>query len=208
MFRKTAHLSVDLCVRARVHPDTISCASMVFAAAAALGFYYATDFPWLLLAAPLLCYVRLWLNMLDGMVAQAAGKASRRGEIFNDLPDRVSDILIFAGVAHSGLCNPFLAYWAALLAVMTAYVGTLGQAVAGHREFAGIMSKPWRMVVLHLGAWTAFMLLWQHGTSALGPLTVLDHTNILIIVGCLQTVFIRLRRTFYRLAGKQHHNHD
>ena len=73
--------------------------------------------------------------MLDGMVALASGAASPRGEILNDLPDRVSDVLIFAGVAHSGLCNPFVAYWAAIFALLTAYVGTLGQAVAGRREF-------------------------------------------------------------------------
>ena len=52
--------------------------------------------------------------MLDGMVAVAAGKASARGEILNDLPDRVSDIVIFAGVAHSSLMNPIIGYWAAI----------------------------------------------------------------------------------------------
>ena len=44
--------------------------------------------------------------MLDGMVAPAAGKASRRGEILNDLPDRISDVVIFVGSAQSGLCHP------------------------------------------------------------------------------------------------------
>jgi len=33
------------------------------------------------------------------MVAIAAGKATARGEILNDLPDRISDIVIFVGVA-------------------------------------------------------------------------------------------------------------
>ena len=63
--------------------------------------------------------------MLDGMVAVAANKASRRGEILNDLPDRISDIVIFVGVAHSGLMNPIIGYWGAILAVLTAYVGLL-----------------------------------------------------------------------------------
>lgn len=196
MFRRTAHLAVRLCVRANIHPDAVSYASVFFAAAAALCFFYAERWPWLLLIVPAPLYVRLWLNMLDGMVALAANKASPRGEILNDLPDRVSDVLILAGVAHSGLCNPFLAYWAALLAVFTAYVGTLGQAVAGRREFGGIMSKPWRMVVLHIGAWVAFAL-WAQKT---GPLTPLDWACIVIMAGCMQTVVVRLRRTLMRLA--------
>ena len=95
---------------------------------------------WLLFVAPLFCYLRLWCNMLDGMVALAAGKASWRGEILNDLPDRISDVLIFAGVAHSGWMNPIVGYWAAILALLTAYVGcSAGRRV--QREFSGIMSN-------------------------------------------------------------------
>ncbi len=111
---------------------------------------------WLLFLAPGFCYLRLWCNMLDGMVALASGRASLRGEILNDLPDRISDVIIFAGVAHSGLMNPFLGYWAAIFALLTAYVGLIGQAVGVRREFGGVMSKPWRMVMLHLGAWLTF----------------------------------------------------
>src|SRR4051812_22190911 len=103
MFRATARQAVRLCLLGHVHPDVISYASVVVAAAASACFFYAGRWPWLMVIAPLLCYLRLWCNMLDGMVALAAGKASWRGEILNDLPDRISDVLIFAGVAHSGL---------------------------------------------------------------------------------------------------------
>lgn len=198
-FRKTADAAVRVCVRLGVHPDVISYASIVAAALAAVCFWRAGDFPRLLLVAPLFCYVRLWLNMLDGMVALAAGKASRRGEILNDLPDRVSDVLIFAGVAHSGLAHAPLAYWASILAVMTAYVGLFGQAVAGRREFGGMMSKPWRMVVLHAGAWITFALMWMNRPITFAGLTVLDWTCVIVIVGCGQTIAVRLRATMRRL---------
>src|SRR5215510_13631928 len=158
-FRRTAHSTVRLCVRLDIHPDLVSYTSIVAAAGAAVCYWFARTVPALLLAGPLLCYVRLWLNMLDGMVALASGKASARGEILNDLPDRVSDALIFAGVAHSGLCAVVSGYWAAIFALLTAYVGMLGQAVGARREFGGVMSKPWRMVVLHIGAWITFAML-------------------------------------------------
>ena len=104
--------------------------------------------------------------MLDGMVALAAGQASRRGEIVNDLPDRVSDVLIFVGAAHSGWMHPLFGYWAAIFSLGTAYVGTLGQAVGVQREFGGMMSKPWRMVVLSLGAWLTYALFrWNDGDT-------------------------------------------
>src|SRR5437773_731859 len=83
------------------------------------------------------------LDLFDGMVSMAVGKASGRGEILNDLPDRISDIIIFVGVAHSGWMNPIFGYWAAIFALLTAYVGIFGQAIGGQREFNGWMSKPW-----------------------------------------------------------------
>src|SRR5438034_9300136 len=109
---------------------------MVAAAAAAFCFWKSSASFSLLILGPAFCYLRLWCNMLDGMVALAAGKASWRGEILNDLPDRVSDVLIFAGVAHSNLSSPIIAYWAAIMALLTAYVGMFGQAVGVQREFS------------------------------------------------------------------------
>jgi phosphatidylglycerophosphate synthase len=203
IFRKTANGAVRICVRLGIHPDVISYLSMVAAAGAALCFWRSAAQPWLLIPAAGFCYLRLWFNMLDGMVALAAGKASWRGEILNDLPDRVSDILIFVGVAHSGWCSPFSAYWAALMALLTAYVGMFGQAVGVQREFSGIMAKPWRMVMLHVGGWATLALLWwNHGEIRFGRLTVLDGTCLLIIAGCAQTIVVRLRRIMAALKKK------
>ena len=137
--------------------------------------------------------------MLDGMVAVAANKASRRGEILNDLPDRVSDIVIFVSVAHSGLMNPLTGYWAAILAVLTAYVGLFGQALGGQREFGGIMSKPWRMVALSIGAWATFAV----GPIPIRRFSILDLTCLVIIAGCIQTIAVRLKRITSALQDKQ-----
>src|SRR5690242_13480660 len=156
IFRRTAHGATALCLRLGISADVISYASIGFAVLAAICFWRVRDYSFLLLIAPLFCFLRLWCNMLDGMVALAAGQASRRGEIINDLPDRISDVLIFVGAAHSGWMHPFFGYWAAIMSLGTAYVGMLGQAVGVQREFSGWMSKPWRMVVLALGAWLSY----------------------------------------------------
>src|SRR5947209_7634314 len=147
-FRRTAHAPVQWCVRLGIHPNLISYSSIVASVGAALSFWQAAAVPALLIVAVVFCYVRLFLNMLDGMVALASGTASRTGEIANELPDRFSDVIIFAGVAHSGLCHQLSGYWAAISALLVAYVGTLGPAVGVQREFSGVVAKPWRMVAL------------------------------------------------------------
>jgi phosphatidylglycerophosphate synthase len=200
IFRLTGHGAVALCLRLGVHPDLISLSSLAAAAAAAGCFWQAQAAPSLLLVGAGLIAIRLWLNMLDGMVALASGKASRRGEIFNELPDRFSDVLIFVGIAHSGLCHVVSGYWAAIAALITAYVGALGQAVGTRREFGGVMSKPWRMAATMMGAGvTWWLLLRGDGRIAWMGLTALDWTCLIIVLGCVQTIWLRLARIFRSL---------
>jgi phosphatidylglycerophosphate synthase len=199
VFWQTAGAAMRFCVRHGIHPDAISYLSIVAALIAAICFWKSGTRPGLLIIAPLFCYLRLWFNMLDGMVAFAAGKASRRGEILNDLPDRISDVLIFIGVAHSGLMNPFIGYWAAIFAVLTSYVGLFGQALGVQRQFGGIMSKPWRMVALHVGAWLTFFV----APQSLATFTILDWTCLVIIAGCVETIVVRLKRITAALQDKR-----
>jgi phosphatidylglycerophosphate synthase len=212
VFRQTAQGAVRFCVKRGINPDTISYLSMVAAGAAAVCFWQAGRHPWLLFFAPGFCYLRLWCNMLDGMVALAAGKASWRGEILNDLPDRVSDVMIFIGVAKSGLNAEASGYWAAIFAVLTAYVGLFGQAVGVGREFSGVMSKPWRMVALHAGAWLTLLLIWCNNHDITWePFTVLDWTCLIIVLGCVQTIRVRLRhimRALRQREGNKEENHE
>jgi len=46
------------------------------------------------------------------------------------------------------------------------------------------MSKPWRMVTLHLGAWIMLAAIWfGNGRIQYGGLTILDWTYLVIILG-------------------------
>jgi hypothetical protein len=61
-----------------------------------------------------------------------------------------------------------------------------------------VMSKPWRMVALHIGAWITLAL----GHVAIQRFTILDLTCFVIIAGCLQTIGVRLRRIMAALRAK------
>jgi phosphatidylglycerophosphate synthase len=203
LFRRTAQGAVRFCVQKDIHPNTVSYASIAASAAAGLCFWQSQNVAALLIPAVGFCYLRLWFNMLDGMVALASGKASRSGEIVNELPDRISDVIIFVGAGYSGWCHPAGGYWAAIFALLVAYVGTLGQAIGVQREFSGWMAKPWRMVALHAGAWVTLGLLWWGDAQIrFGSLTVLDWTYLVIIAGCVQTIWVRLVRIVRALGAK------
>jgi phosphatidylglycerophosphate synthase len=139
-------------------PNAISISS-VFAAAGAgaaiLGFrqcdHRAVQIA-LLLAAAACIQLRLICNLMDGMVAVEGGRRSKTGEIYNDLPDRISDTLIIVpfgyAIPSAHGWAPELGWLAALLAMFTAYVRMLGDASGTAQYFLGPMAKPQRMAVL------------------------------------------------------------
>ena len=154
-------------------PNQISQASMGFAA---LGFgLYALSphgpgvlqFLCLVLAAATV-QARLVCNLIDGMVAIEAGKGAKDGPFWNEVPDRVSDLLFFAG-AGLAAHQPALGLLAAALAIATAYIRELGRAEGFPPDFSGPLAKPQRMAVLTAGTvlaafyatdWTLTVTLW------------------------------------------------
>jgi phosphatidylglycerophosphate synthase len=140
-----------------VAPNAISMLSVGFAAVTALCFVslHATDADVLraalLLAAAGTIQLRLLCNLLDGLVAIEGGRRSATGELFNELPDRVSDVvaLVAAGYAVTWVgWAPELAWAAALAAVLTAYVRVLGGSLGLAQDFSGPLAKPHRMALL------------------------------------------------------------
>ncbi len=139
--------------------------------------------------------------MLDGMVAIAAGKTSKKGEIVNEFPDRISDVLIFVSVAHSHSSCLMAGYWAAIGALFTAYIGVLSQAASAPRQFGGLMSKPWRMVVVSIAAFVIFVLpivntqfIKQYDIGVFGI------ACWIVVIGCFQTTIHRYRQAMRWLS--------
>jgi phosphatidylglycerophosphate synthase len=143
-----------------VRPNAVSVAGVGFALASGAAFYLSPDFARegraaLLLAAALSIQLRLLCNLLDGMLAVEGGLKSKTGEIFNDLPDRVADVLILVGAGYAILelpHGPALGWAAAAAAVFTAYVRVLGGSLGLTQHFIGPMAKQHRMFTLTVAA--------------------------------------------------------
>jgi phosphatidylglycerophosphate synthase len=149
-----------LLVRWRVRPNTISVFSVVFAIGSGAAFVASRDAEGvtrvaLLIAAAVGIQLRLICNMLDGMVAVEGKMASKTGDIFNELPDRIADPVIIVAAGYAIVrysLGPTLAWCAGLLAVMTAYVRVLAGSVRAKQDFVGPMAKPHRMATLTFAA--------------------------------------------------------
>jgi phosphatidylglycerophosphate synthase len=153
-----------------ITPNQISIASIAFAAMAGAAFFFAGASNGaarigLLIAGALGCQARLLCNLFDGMVAVEGGKATKDGSFWNEVPDRIADIVILVGagygVAAAGFIDADLGWAAATFAVLTAYVRELGRASGAPADYSGPMAKPHRMAAITAGAGLAlFEPLW------------------------------------------------
>ncbi len=160
----------------RVTPNQISIASVVAAGIVAVALWISAENTGAVRAAALLvaalgCQLRLLCNLLDGMVAVEGGKAAPDGAFWNEAPDRVADILIFAG-AGTAAGWPALGWAAASMAVLTAYLREMGAGLGMPADFSGPMAKPHRMALLTGAAVLAVVwppaLLWALWIAVLG----------------------------------------
>jgi phosphatidylglycerophosphate synthase len=191
-------------VRRRVGANAISVAGMVAGLLAGLALWSTAQAPAaavaLWLVAALLVQVRLVANMLDGMVAIGAGKASKLGELYNEIPDRVSDTAILVGLGYAAGGQTLLGYLAALGAMATAYVRSVGQAAGAGATFGGPMAKQQRMFVVTLCAlYCAVAGPYIGGSPGPGvPAAALG----LIVAGTVLTAGLRLRRIALALVRR------
>jgi len=185
----------------------ISTAGMVCGLVAGTALFLTTRVPeftrveWIVGA--LFIQLRLLANMLDGMVAIESGTASKVGELFNEVPDRVSDSAILIGLGYAAGGDVLLGFCAALAAMMTAYVRAVGKGAGAPNEFCGPMAKQQRMFLATIVSLfcAAAPVAWQ--SFALGGRTfgVPQAALIVIFAGSVFTVLRRLSKIGARLRG-------
>jgi phosphatidylglycerophosphate synthase len=176
--------------RARVSPNAISVAGLLFALLGALSLALGRG-AWPSLLAAAFIQLRLLCNLMDGMVAIEGGLKAKDGELYNEVTDRPSDLVLLlgAGAAAGGAWGWTLGWAAGTLAILTAYARVFGGSVGLPQDFCGPMAKQHRMALL-----TAACLL----AAALAPRglqgPVLSWALLLIGLGSLATLWRRLWR--------------
>lgn len=187
-----------------VTPNQISIGSVGCAALAGLALMAARDAGGtaqaiLSLLAAGAIQLRLVCNLLDGMVAVEGGLRRRSGEIFNDLPDRIADplVLLGAGMMPGAALATELGWFAALLAVLTAYVRVLGGSAGATQSFLGPMAKQHRMAVM-----TAGCVLSAVESFVGAPHRVMTVALLVVAVGCVVTVARRVRLIIAELEAR------
>ncbi len=116
---------------------TLAAAAMSVAAGIVLAFYGGTARVWLLL--PVVLFVRMALNAIDGMLAREHGQKSALGAFLNELCDVVSDAALYLPFALLGA--PAVTVLAVLASALTEMAGVVALQVGAERRYDGPMGK-------------------------------------------------------------------
>jgi phosphatidylglycerophosphate synthase len=156
---------------------------------------------WLLSAG--LVQLRLLCNLIDGMVAVESGKRSVLGELYNEVPDRISDAVTLIGLGYAAGGVPWLGYLAAVLAVLVAYIRAEVKVAGGPQDYCGPMAKPHRMFVVTMTALVCALVPMSIQRSVSGHDWALPAAALAVIAaGCVVTAIRRLVRGARALEGK------
>jgi CDP-diacylglycerol---glycerol-3-phosphate 3-phosphatidyltransferase len=165
---------IDRLAASGVSPDQLTLAAIPVAVIAGACLLASTAVPALLVLIPFLAATRLVLNLLDGAVARRTGRIHPRGELFNEVGDRICDVAFLAPVAFLPGAETTVVLLGVIGALVASYIGIVAKAAGGERIYRGVLSKPGRMVLLSACAiaallvgsvaWTVFGVLLLVGT--------------------------------------------
>ncbi|MEH3032523.1 MAG: CDP-alcohol phosphatidyltransferase family protein [Aeromicrobium erythreum] len=187
-YSRRLQLFTDAAVRRGLSPDVFTAVGVLFAVVAALVIWQG----WWWVALPALA-LRLAGANLDGAVARARGVSRPWGFVLNELGDRASDLLMFAGLAalaarHQGSwqhVDVLLVLVAALAATLPTFASLSAAGAGATRLNGGPFGKTERCLVAVVATALPGLMPWWAG---------------LVVVGSLLTAGVRLAATHRALT--------
>lgn len=177
-------------------PMGISFLSLLTALTAGYSFYIAdleTNKSWLLVGS-LMVFLTAVFDALDGIVARMRDLSSKRGDLVDHTLDRVADIIIVGGIAIGNLVDIIIGFSAIIGILMLSYMGTQAQAVGAGREYAGLLGRADRLVVLSI---VPIIQYFDEGYGDLNYMTLMCYIFAII---CTMSAIYRFQRIWKELV--------
>lgn len=99
------------------------------------------------LLLPVVMFVRMALNAIDGMLAREHAMKSHLGAILNELTDVVSDAALYLPFALLPIVCPSLLVFVVITAILTEMTGVIAIQIGASRRYDGPMGKSDRAFV-------------------------------------------------------------
>jgi CDP-diacylglycerol--glycerol-3-phosphate 3-phosphatidyltransferase len=171
--------------RAGVTANQVTIAALFLSCACGAYIYLSAGSSVSLLLVPLVLFVRMALNAIDGMLAREHDMCSNLGAVLNELGDVISDTVLYLPFTVIKGVPAEVVVVAVILAIFTEMTGVVAVQIGGTRRYDGPMGKSDRAFVfsclailigagVQVGGWLA-LVLW--GVVALLGLTIVNRAR-------------------------------
>ena len=166
-------LIIDLCVRLRIHPNTLTFIGVLINVAAAWALALGK-----FVTAGVIMIIANIFDFIDGKVAHESQAVSEFGGFWDSVIDRFSDISLFIGLIflYSDLRRTdyvMVTALAMMFAIMTSYTRARAESIIKKCK-VGFMERPERIVLFMIGAFTNRMAAVMWVILVLSIFTVAD----------------------------------
>ena len=149
-FQKKLLPLVGVLAQRGVTANAVTTAAMVLAIATGLTITALPTCQGLYGLLSLVLVIRLALNAIDGLLAREWNQTSDLGALLNEVGDCVADVALYLPFACLSGITPMWVVLVVVLAVLSEFVGVLGQTLGRSRSYAGPMGKSDRALAFGL----------------------------------------------------------
>ena len=100
--------------------------------------------------ASILLLISGFFDVVDGCVARVLNKSTPKGAFLDSNFDKISEALIFIGIAIGGLSNPILAMTALSSSILVSYLRARSESLGIELKGVGVGERAERLVILSI----------------------------------------------------------
>ena len=89
-----------------------------------------------------------FFDIVDGSVARVTKQASKKGAFLDSSFDKISEVVIFAGIAFGGLADPFWCLLALGISILVSYTRARAESLGVELKGIGIGERAERILIL------------------------------------------------------------
>jgi CDP-diacylglycerol--glycerol-3-phosphate 3-phosphatidyltransferase len=141
--------------RAGVTANQVTVAAALLSAAGGAAILWQPEARWPLLALPVVLFLRMALNAIDGMLAREHDMKSRLGAVLNELGDVVADAMLYLPLAAVPGVSAWLVAGLVMAGILVEMTGVVGVQIGASRRYDGPVGKSDRAFIFGL---LAFLL--------------------------------------------------
>ncbi|MES9905113.1 MAG: CDP-alcohol phosphatidyltransferase family protein [Sedimenticola sp.] len=124
-----------------VTANQVTIAAVVLSALGGIWILWSPTSPWVLIALPVILFIRMALNAIDGMLAREFAMKSHLGALLNEMGDVVADTCLYLPLA----LHPDVPLWGmvglVLLGTMVEMIGVVAVQIGTERRYDGPFGK-------------------------------------------------------------------